>query len=417
MGNMVFENARRPAESDPFQPVPKTPEKQALVSPVPAQVTPQVERSLTLPANVGNLTAGVVGLGELAQAPAATPDQQAQQPEAKPQLDEAQQRALVTSAMEEMKASKKILRPGDKGVEVLLLQQQLRQLGLNVEATGVYDKATAGYIKALQTGGGLGADSVVGPKTIDQILKLDSVPHKPPPATDDQAGEKPGDKPGEKLEDQADHIPDDPQLAAVYLYNRMRVANAKEDLTDAQKRDLETFVQNWDKNKARYEAVAAKAGVPAKLIAALHWRESTGDFSTYLHQGDPLGKKAVNVPSDIPIFKKWEPAAEHALGMKEGIADAYNIDASTTDEAALASYAERYNGLGYFNKGVASPYAMSGTDQYKSGKYVKDGPKGWRANVKDQQLGVLAMMRAIDQDEAAKAEQAKEQDPSAHFAQ
>ena len=108
---------------------------------------------------------------------------------------------------------------------------------------------------------------------------------------------------------------------------------------------------------------AACVATPPKLIAALHWRESTGDFGTYLHQGDPLGKKAVNEPADIPIFKTWEPAAEHALGLKTSTQRAYKIDAGTTDEAALTSYAERYNGLGYHNyRAMASPYVFAGTD-------------------------------------------------------
>jgi hypothetical protein len=34
---------------------------------------------------------------------------------------------------------------------------------------------------------------------------------------------------------------------------------------------------------------------------------------------------------------------------------------------------EEYNGLGYAARGVPSPYIWSGTDQYKSGKYVRDG--------------------------------------------
>jgi lysozyme family protein len=393
---MPAHNDQRSALPDPFQAPEAQPHTKPLHEPVAAEPVAQAERTRSITPDAASVAAGALGMGELAAGP--------EKPATGAQ-DEVQQRETTTKAMEELKASKRVLKPGDKGPEILLLQQHLKQLGLHVEATGVYDKATQGYILALQTGGGLGADGKVGPKTIDQLLKLDVEPNKPPPATGDKpdaAGDKAG---GDKIEEHVDHIPDDPKLAAVYLYNRMRVANAKEDLTPQQQKDLEKFVANWEENKARYEEVAKKAGVPAKLIAALHWRESTGDFGTYLHQGDPLGKKAVHVPSDIPIFKTWEPAAEHALGMKKGIATSYNIDEGTTDEAALASYAERYNGLGYFNKGVASPYAMSGTDQYKGGKYVKDGPKGWRPNVKDSQLGVLAMMRAIDKAESEQDEQ------------
>ena len=112
------------------------------------------------------------------------------------------------------------------------LQQQLKQLGLHVEQNGVMDKSTEGYIMAIQTGGGLGADGIVGPKTIDQLLKLDQAPEKP--ATGDNEAEG----------DNVDHMPDDPKLAAVYLYNRQRVKNAKESLDPSQQRDMEQFIKN-----------------------------------------------------------------------------------------------------------------------------------------------------------------------------
>src|SRR4029077_15766876 len=39
----------------------------------------------------------------------------------------------------------------------------------------------------------------------------------------------------------------------------------------------------------------------------------------------------------------------------------------------LLTKLEEYNGLGYAARGVPSPYVWSGTDQYRSGKYVRDG--------------------------------------------
>ncbi|MBK9366595.1 MAG: hypothetical protein IPN01_09755 [Deltaproteobacteria bacterium] len=156
---------------------------------------------------------------------------------------------------------------------------------------------------------------------------------------------------------------------------------------------MAAFKKHWEANKARYAAVAAKTGVPANLIAALHWRESSGNFGTYLHQGDPLGKPAVNWPNNIPVFHKWEDAAIHALGMKGKLAKDLGMASNTTDMAAMATYAEHYNGLGYANKGKPSPYVYSGTDQYDKGKYVRDGV--YDPNTKDKQLGVVAMIKSI----------------------
>ena len=74
-----------------------------------------------------------------------------------PGLSDAQEHQRLTQGLETLKENKTLLKPDQKGPEVLLLQQQLKHLGLHVKETGVLDKSTEGYIKAIQTGGGLGA--------------------------------------------------------------------------------------------------------------------------------------------------------------------------------------------------------------------------------------------------------------------
>jgi hypothetical protein len=54
---------------------------------------------------------------------------------------------------------------------------------------------------------------------------------------------------------------------------------------------------------------------------------------------------------------------------------------------------EQYNGLGYASRGRASPYIWSGTDQYVSGKYVRDGV--YDASAVDQQLGCAGLLMAM----------------------
>ncbi len=197
----------------------------------------------------------------------------------------------------------------------------------------------------------------------------------------------------------ASHRPtSDKKMTAVYDKHAKVVDKLKYKLHGTQSSDLKSFYKNWQKNKARYQAVAAKTGIPAELIAALHWRESTANFNTYLHQGDPLGKKAVHVPRNIPLFHKWEDAAVHALTMKRSIQKKLGITANTTDMAAIATFAEYYNGLGYHNRGSSSPYVYSGTDQYKRGKYVADGR--YSKTHRDNQLGVVPMIMYITQMDA-----------------
>ena len=161
------------------------------------------------------------------------------------------------------------------------------------------------------------------------------------------------------------------------------------------KNEMALFKKHWAQHKAKYLAVSAEASVPAELVAAIHWRESSGSFKKYLHQGDPLGKAAVRVPTNIPIFHDWHKAAVHALTMddKARHRDNLGINAGTRDPATLASYAEAYNGLGYHNRDKPSPYVFSGTDAYTSGKYVADSK--YSSKTVDKQLGVITMMGAI----------------------
>jgi lysozyme family protein len=163
--------------------------------------------------------------------------------------------------------------------------------------------------------------------------------------------------------------------------------------------------KTWKNNEERYRSVADEADMPAELVAALHFRESSGNFSTYLHQGDPLGKPAKHVPKDIPVFHEWEDGAAHALGMKKNVQDDLGLTAETTDEAAMATYAEYYNGLGYHNRDAASPYVYAGTDGYDKGKYVADGK--YSSKAVDKQLGVVSMIRSIQELEAAEAAEAQ----------
>lgn len=226
-----------PAETHASQPVSS--------APVPAP-KPAVPASAPAQATIPKATPVVEKPPVVAPTPAPHPtpaaDAQAKTPAHAPTPDPAKEaakvedpehRAAVTHQMEVLKEQKTILKPGDKGPNVLALQAQLKQLGLHVEQSGVMDKSTEGYVMALQTGGGLGADGVVGPKTLDQLLKLDQSPQKPAPGNGQAANP-----------DNVDHMPDDPKLAAVYLYNQQRLKNAKTELNDEQKRDMDQFIKN-----------------------------------------------------------------------------------------------------------------------------------------------------------------------------
>ncbi len=156
--------------------------------------------------------------------------------------------------------------------------------------------------------------------------------------------------------------------------------------------ELENFKEAYKKNIAIYTEISKRTGLPPELIAAIHYRESGCDFSTYLHNGDPLGKPTTHVPVG-KYFDDFTDAAVDALLSKKSIRDNYCLNANSNDIAAMLAFAESYNGLGYYNNNRISPYVFSGTTVYKSGKYVADGK--YNSNVIDGQPGIYILLMAL----------------------
>lgn len=139
--------------------------------------------------------------------------------------------------------------------------------------------------------------------------------------------------------------------------------------------------------KARYQAVEKTTGVPWWFIAVVHEREASQNWNTQLGQGDPLNKKSTHVPKGRGPFTTWEDGAVDALVNCAPFASK-NKDWSPGGALAML---EKYNGLGYANKGLPSPYVWAGTDQYSKGKYVADGR--FEPNAVDHQLGCAGLLK------------------------
>jgi lysozyme family protein len=146
-------------------------------------------------------------------------------------------------------------------------------------------------------------------------------------------------------------------------------------------------------SKARYQAVSAKTGVPWFVIAVIHQRESGQHWGGSLAQGDPWNEVSTHVPKGRGPFTSWEAAAIDALVN----CAPYAAKWKDWSPGGMMTLLELYNGLGYFNRNMPSPYVWSGTDQYRSGKFVADGV--FDASVVDKQLGcagLILAMRALD---------------------
>jgi lysozyme family protein len=180
-------------------------------------------------------------------------------------------------------------------------------------------------------------------------------------------------------------------LVALRAANAARWANAK--LTRGP--EFTPVAKRLIAGRARFQAMEAQTGVPWFVIAVIKERESGADpkWLKSIAQGQPWNKKSTIVPVGRGPFNSWEDAAYDAL-VNCAPKAAKNKDWSIGGTLTLL---EQYNGLGYANKKLPSPYIWSGTDQYKAGKYIRDGV--FSATTVDAQLGcagLLLAMQALD---------------------
>lgn len=143
-----------------------------------------------------------------------------------------------------------------------------------------------------------------------------------------------------------------------------------------------------------YLVIEENTGVPWAMIACIHKRESDAQdkfgnplFTSYLGNGQPLNRRTTIVPKGRGPFPTFEAGAIDALN--------YDHLSSVKDwrlEKVLY-YLEIFNGAGYNNKGLPSPYIWGGTSIQKPGKYVADGK--WSSTAIDKQPGCAGMLKAI----------------------
>lgn len=170
----------------------------------------------------------------------------------------------------------------------------------------------------------------------------------------------------------------------------LKIANLKRFTSVKLTKNYSSIVNKMLANKARYVNVQNKTGVPWPVIAAIHVREASMSFNTQLAQGDPLSHVSTHVPrGQGPYFgpDAWERAALIAL---EDTGGTRWIDWTA---GGWTTFLEKYNGLGYANKGRPSPYVWAGTNQYTSGKYVADGQ--YSASAVDIQPGCANLILAL----------------------
>lgn len=145
-----------------------------------------------------------------------------------------------------------------------------------------------------------------------------------------------------------------------------------------------------DKAKAAYQALEQITNVPWFIIAVIHEREASQRWDRNIAQGDPWNATSTHVPKGRGPFKSFQQAAIDALTNCPPFAARWK-DWSPGGALTLL---ELYNGLGYENAHhMASPYLWSGTQHYRSGKYVADSK--FDPNAVDSQLGCAVLLKKM----------------------
>jgi lysozyme family protein len=169
-----------------------------------------------------------------------------------------------------------------------------------------------------------------------------------------------------------------------------------------------TYAEQWDKMKINpsrlhefeqiaihlvhlkdhYVPIERATGVPWYMIALTHMREANNDFSRGLAQGDRWDRVSVNKPICGP-FKSFFDSAVWAL-RHDGLTSVHDWRLEK-----ILWYEEAFNGLGPEMHGIPSGYIWGGTNIQRAGKYIHDGPSGWRPNVWDTQPGVAPILQQM----------------------
>lgn len=147
------------------------------------------------------------------------------------------------------------------------------------------------------------------------------------------------------------------------------------------------------KGQPRYEALANELSLPWAFIAIIHALECSCDFGKHLHNGDPLTRRTVRVPAGRPAAGSppftFEASARDALTMP---GKQFHLQKDWSVPAMLFRW-ERYNGIGYFNKGLETPYLWSFSNHYTKGKYVQDGV--FDLNAVSKQVGAAVLLKDL----------------------
>lgn len=156
--------------------------------------------------------------------------------------------------------------------------------------------------------------------------------------------------------------------------------------------DKKLVISRFHRHFRVYEFISKQSGVPIDVIVAIHYRESSFNFTGHLVNGDSLKARTIRVPKNFPA--ELEPPYSFEESAIIGLKTFYWKPKFWSFENKL-EFCERWNGLGYRNKGLKSPYMWAGTSEYIGGMFTSDGK--FSADKKDERLGCYAILRILEE--------------------
>ena len=157
--------------------------------------------------------------------------------------------------------------------------------------------------------------------------------------------------------------------------------------------EADRIVDRIKAHKSRYVRAGRPKGVPWHVVGVIHMLEGSGNFSTHLHNGDPLTARTVQEPKGRPRKGRppftWEASASDAL-----VFDGLSRWTNWTLPGTLFVL-ERFNGFGYRKPSINihTPYLWSFSNHYTKGKFVQDGR--FSPTAVSQQCGAAVLLKRL----------------------
>lgn len=145
-----------------------------------------------------------------------------------------------------------------------------------------------------------------------------------------------------------------------------------------------------------YVSVSEKTGIPWFVVGTIHQMEAGVSFTRHIHNGDPLTGRTIHAPAGRP--KAMPASGDFPYTWEESAIDAltgYPPHPPKWDSGHILIFLEAYNGFGYRERGLKSPYIWACTNNYKSGKFSSDGKYDPLA-VSDQ-IGCAAILKLLEE--------------------